>query len=118
MVEYCGKQISEDGLSMSTKKIQKVLDFPRPTTAGQMKQLVGLLNYFRDFCQHHSQIMKPLHDMTLNYQKQTRGRALVWTEESLLASDRIIEEVAKNHKMLSPREDCPISFKLTHQIMV
>jgi hypothetical protein len=108
MVEYCGKQISEDGLSMSTKKIQKVLNFPKPTTARQMKQLVGLLNYFRDFCQHHSQIMKPLHDMILNYQKKTRDRALIWTEEGLIAFDRIIKEIAKNHKMFFPREDCPI----------
>jgi hypothetical protein len=52
--------------------------------------------------------MKPLHDMILNYQKKTRGQALVWTEKSLLAFDRFIEEVAKNHKMFLPREDCPI----------
>jgi hypothetical protein len=108
LVEYCGNEISEEGLSMSAKKIQKVLDFPKPTTAGQMKQLVGLLNYFRDYCQHHSQIMKPLHDMILNYQKKTRGRALVWTEEGITAFDRIIEEIAKNHKMFFPRDDCPI----------
>ena len=37
LVEYCGKQIDEDGLSMSKKKIQKVLDFTKPKTAHQMK---------------------------------------------------------------------------------
>jgi hypothetical protein len=42
MVEYYGKQISKTGLSMSKKKINKVSDFPKPTTAGQMKQFVGL----------------------------------------------------------------------------
>jgi hypothetical protein len=51
--------------------------------------------------------MKPLHDMILNYQKKTRGRALVWTEEGIIAFDRIIEEIAKNHKMFFPTEDCP-----------
>jgi hypothetical protein len=39
-VEYCGKEISKNGLTMSKKKIQKVLNFPMPQTAGQMKQLV------------------------------------------------------------------------------
>ena len=34
-VDYCGKEISENGLRMSTKKIAKVLDFPKPLTAGQ-----------------------------------------------------------------------------------
>jgi hypothetical protein len=48
---------------MSKKKIQKVFDFPKPTTAGDMKKLVGLFNYFHDYVEHHSQIMKPLHDM-------------------------------------------------------
>jgi hypothetical protein len=32
IVEYYGKEISKEGLSMSKKKIQKVLDFPKPKT--------------------------------------------------------------------------------------
>ncbi len=68
-VDYCGKEISENGLRMSTKKIAKVLDFPKPLTAGQMKQFVGLVNYFHDFVPRHSQIVKPLYDMIQNYQK-------------------------------------------------
>ena len=67
-VDYCGKEISENDLRMSTKKIAKVLDFPKPLTAGQMKQFVGLVNYFHDFVPRHSQIMKPLHDMIQDYQ--------------------------------------------------
>jgi transposase InsO family protein len=108
LVEYCGKQITKEGLSMSKKKIQKVLDFPKPKTAGQMKQFVGLINYFHDFCEHHAEIMKPLHDMIQNYQKKTRGRTLVWSEGGLIAFDRIIAEISKNHQMFFPREDCPI----------
>ena len=77
LVEYCGKEISDKGLSMSKKKIQKVLDFPKPVTAGQMKQFVGLVNYFHDYVSHHSDIMKPLHDMIQNYEKRTRGKTLV-----------------------------------------
>jgi hypothetical protein len=42
VVEYCGKQIDRSGLSMSKKKFQRVLDFPKPKTAHQMKQFVGL----------------------------------------------------------------------------
>jgi hypothetical protein len=71
-VEYCGKEISKEGLSMSKKKIQKVLDFPKPKTAGQMKQFVGLINYFHDFCSHHAHIVRPLHDMIKNYQRRLR----------------------------------------------
>jgi hypothetical protein len=80
-VEYCGKVISKEGLSMSKKKITKVLDFPKPLTAGQMKQFIGLVDYFHDYVNNHSMIMKPLHNMINNYQKKTRGKALAWSEE-------------------------------------
>jgi transposase InsO family protein len=107
-VEYCGKEISENGLSMSKKKIRKVLDFPKPHTAGQMKQFVGLVNYFHDFVPHHSQILKPLHDMIQNYQKKTRGRILLWSKEGEESFHKIIKEIEKGHTMFFPREDCPI----------
>ena len=45
-VEYCGKEISKEGLTMSKKKVDKVLNFPMPTTAAQMKQFVGLTTTF------------------------------------------------------------------------
>jgi hypothetical protein len=51
-VEYCGKQ--KEGLSISKKKIQKILDFPKPKMAGQMKQFVRLINCFHDFCARHT----------------------------------------------------------------
>jgi hypothetical protein len=108
LVEYCGKQIDESGLSMSKKKIQKVLDFPKPKTAHQMKQFVGLANYFHDYVPHHSNIMRALHDMINDYEKRTRAKALVWTEEGSRAFYQIIKEIEKNHTMFFPRGDCPI----------
>ena len=52
-VEYGGKVISKDGVGMSTKKIRKVLDFPKPKTAGDMKKFVGLVNYFHNHVPKH-----------------------------------------------------------------
>jgi hypothetical protein len=107
-VEYCFKEISKRGLSMSNKKIGKFLNFPKPQTAGQMKQFVGLVNYFQDFVPHHSQIMKPLHDMIQNYQKKTKERSLILSEEGEAAFHDIIREIEKQHTMFLPRDDCSI----------
>ncbi len=111
LLEYCGKQIDENGLSMSEKKIQKVIDFPKPTTAHQMKQFVGLVNYFHDHVNHHADIMKALHNTILGYEKRTRSKTLIWTEEASLAFDQIIKEIEKNHTMYFPRDDCPITLQ-------
>ena len=108
VVEYCGKQIDRSGLSMSKKKIQRVLDFPKLKTAHQMKQFVGLANHFHDHVPHHSDVMRALHDMITGYERKTRAKALVWTEEGTFAFYWIIKEIEKNHTMFFPREDCPI----------
>jgi hypothetical protein len=108
VVEYCGKQIDRSGLSMSKRKIQRVLDFPKPQTAHQMKQFVGLANYFHDHLPHNSDITRALHDMINGYENKTRAKTLVWTEEGIAAFYQIIKEIEKNHTMFFPREDCPI----------
>jgi hypothetical protein len=106
-VEYCGKEIAKNGLTMSKKKIQKILKFPMPQTAGQIKQFIGLVDYFYDCVERHPMIMKALHDMIRNYQK-TRSKALIWSEESKKSFCQIIAEIEKVNTMYFPREDCPI----------
>jgi hypothetical protein len=107
-VEYCGKEISKNRLTMSKKKIQKVLDFPMPQTAGQMKQFIGLVDYFHDYVESHSMIMKALHDMTRSNQKKTQGKALIWSEEGKKSIYQIIAEIEKGNIMYFPREDYTI----------
>jgi hypothetical protein len=107
-VEYCGKEISKNGLTMAKKKIQKLLNFSMPQTAGQKKQFIGLVDYFHDYLESHSMIMKALHEIIRNYQKKTRGKALIWSEEGKKSFYQIIAEIEKRNTMYFPREDCPI----------
>jgi hypothetical protein len=47
-IEFVGHTISEEGVSFSREKLQEVLDFPRPVTQQQLRQLIGLANYYHD----------------------------------------------------------------------
>ena len=62
-VEYLGHVINQEGLSFSKEKKEKVVNFPKPQTQKQMKSFLGLASYFRDHIEHHSDIVKALHDM-------------------------------------------------------
>ena len=117
-VEYCGKEISKEGLTMSMKKVQSVLNFPMPTTAGEMKQFVGLVNYFHDYVEHHSDIMHPLHQMIQDYQKKTKSRLLVWNEEGTAAFHKIIAEISKRHTTFFRETTALSSYRPTLLIMV
>ena len=78
-LEYVGREISHDGLTMSEAKIRKVLDFPKPEFAMQLKQFLGLANYFRDFMDEHSTVVRALHNLIPDYK---RANKLIWTEEA------------------------------------
>ena len=73
-MEYVCKVISEEGLTMSKKKKESVLNFPLPTTHKQLKSALGLFNYFRDFVKDHSTIVRPLNDLIPGYDKKRRNR--------------------------------------------
>ena len=77
-VEYVGHIINHDGLSFSTKKREEVLNFPFPKTHKNMKQFLGLVNYFRDHVKNHSTEVQPLQDMVGKYDKM---KILKWTPE-------------------------------------
>ena len=77
MVEFCGRVVSKEGISMSEKKISQVLDFPVPIYHKQLKSFLGLVNYFRPHIRDHSNVAHPLNEMLVNYNRQT---LLKWTE--------------------------------------
>jgi hypothetical protein len=70
-VEYCGREISELGLSISEKKCQTINNFPEPKLAQGLKSFLGMVNYFRDFVQNHSDIIRPLQNLFLNIRDRT-----------------------------------------------
>jgi hypothetical protein len=55
-VEYVGHVVDSQGLTMSDKKIEKVVDFKLPATVKQLRSFLGLVNFFRDHIRDHSRV--------------------------------------------------------------
>ena len=85
-VEYTGHVLDSSGLSFSTEKKAKVVDFVKPRTQKELKSFLGLANYFRNHIQNHSLIVQPLHAMVKDYKPRS---VLLWTP----ATDKAFEEV-------------------------
>ena len=82
-LDFVGKVISEEGLQMSRKRIQSILDFPVLVYAKQLKRFLGTVNYFRDFIRNQSSLVHLLHTLIADYHKT---RKIQWTTEALKAS--------------------------------
>ena len=98
--------MTEEGLKMSLKKIQSVLDFPLPTVGKQLKSFLGTVNYLREFLRNHSVIVKPLHDLIANYDKTRR---IVWTPETTAAFNEMKLQVSKCSTMHFLVDTAPIT---------
>jgi hypothetical protein len=81
--EYVGRTIDETGLTFSQKKKDEVLSCKRPNTQKELKQFLGLANYFRDHIRDHSMIVKLLNDMIPGGDGYKRRQVLKWTKEQI-----------------------------------
>lgn len=59
-VIYLGHSISKDGLRVDGKKIEAVKRFPRPKNVKNIRQFMGLANYYSKFIKDFAKMAKPL----------------------------------------------------------
>ena len=63
-VEFLGRQVSNQGLSLSQENIKAVIDWPLPKTTREVEQFLGLVNYHRLFLKDLAKIAVPLYNIT------------------------------------------------------
>ena len=62
-VRYLGHIVSEQGIKPDADKLKAVSNYPAPKNSKELKQFLGLSNYYRRFIQNYAQIAEPLHRM-------------------------------------------------------
>ena len=106
-VEYVGRQISKEGISMSSKKIRGVTDFPMPRKMTELRSFLGLTNYFRDHVPNHSNVVAPLHALIDHAAK--KQTLLVWTDEAADAFTKVKTLIAKSPLLYFIHDTAPIT---------
>ena len=62
-ISYLGHIVSKDGVETDPKKIQVILDWPKPQIVYHVRSFLGFTNYYRKFLYRYSQIARPLNDL-------------------------------------------------------
>ena len=84
-IHLLGHTVSGGGVTIDRRKIQTVLDWPRPTTGNQVEKYLGLINFFRDFIPLYSHVAAPLESM----RKIPQLTEIHWTAERKEAFQRL-----------------------------
>ena len=71
------------------KKIQVILDLPRPQTVYHVRSFLGFTNYYRKFMYRYSQIARPLNDLILGENAKKKSAPVEWGSKQQEAFDKL-----------------------------
>ena len=75
-VDYLGHVVSAHGVTTDPKKTKAVMEYPVLSNVKELRQFLGLTNYYRRFVQDYAAIAGPLHELT---RKTSKG--FQWSTE-------------------------------------
>jgi len=97
-VEFLGHVISPSGVKKTNDYVEKVVNFPKPETVGQLREFLGFINFQRKFLPNCSEIQKPLSCLTSGKKR----KKLQWTEEMCEAFDRLKQDMKDDIELAYP----------------
>jgi hypothetical protein len=78
-IRFLGHIVSASGIRPTPEKIEAITNFPRPETVKQLRQFLGLINFYRNFIPKVASHQAPLHAVLT---PKTKSKATInWTPE-------------------------------------
>ena len=108
-LEYLGHIVSAEGVRMDPKKVSVVRDWPLPQSVTELRQFLGLTNYFRKFIRSYAALSAPLTDMLRG---DARCRPEDWTPEGRKAFAQVKNALADDVLLRYPDMTQPFAFEV------
>ena len=97
-VNFLGHKISSEGILPNPENIAKVQQWPVPTTATHVRQILGLGSYYRRFIKGYSDLVRPL---TLPTHK---NKPFIWTEACQISFETLKQKLTSSEIMAYPKD--------------
>ncbi len=104
-LDFLGHHIDSNGISHLPTKVRAVQDFPQPQSQQQLREFIGMVNFYHRFVPHCAQLMQPLHALlaSAKHRKQT----LTWNETAITAFQSTKDALAKATLLSYPKLNAP-----------
>ena len=103
-VAYLGFRLTEEGVKPGTDKLRAVEKAPPPTSIHEVRQFLGLCNFFRTHVRNFAQISAPLTALTKKESKWSSGEL---PAEALKAFRELQSYLCSEPIVAYPRRDRP-----------
>jgi hypothetical protein len=84
-IKFVGCVVTPDGIKVDPEKVERVKEWPVPSSVKDVQSFHGFANYYRQFIRNFSQIAAPLTRL------MTKKETFVWTEEAQKAFEELKE---------------------------
>ena len=95
-VEYLGHKVGEQGIRMVDRFVQRIRDWPIPTTGGELRSFLGFVNYYRAFIPKFTELTCGLNKL------RTSAGKITLTEEQLTCINKLKAEFEGPHLRAYP----------------
>ncbi|CAN0055097.1 unnamed protein product, partial [Heterosigma akashiwo] len=101
-IPFLGHLASREGLKPDPKKIEAVRKLRRPESKKQVRQLLGLASYYRQFVPNFASIAAPLYKLT-----NDKPKGVLWDDDCEWAFQEIKGSLTTAPVLMYPRWDKP-----------
>ena len=98
-VTYLGYNVSVNGISADSSKVEAVRDFPPPRDVSAVRSFLGLTSYYRRFVSGFSKIAEPLFSLT------RKGIPFQWNDKCSDAFQKLKELLTNAPLLIFPKFD-------------
>ena len=106
-VRFLGYRVSFNGTCPLPERVDTIRSYNRPDTVKNLRQFLGMLNFYRRFIPNAAQLQAPLND---HLQDNVKGKTPVkWTATSVRAFEACKESLAQATLLAHPKPDAPLA---------
>lgn len=106
-LQFLGHHIDRDGIRPLDSKVEVIRDFPLPTSHRKLREFIGLVNFYRRFLPHATDLLHPLTQLLGNCTSGTKE--VKWTEITQTAFDTFKDALASATLLVHPQPDAQLA---------
>lgn len=105
---YLGFTVDAHGYRPPQKKVDAIVNFPKPKTIHDLRRFIGMLNYYRRCLPKAAETQAPLNDFLKDGKKKDK-RKVPWTEETLVAFQNCKDSIVNATKATFLNPTAPLA---------
>lgn len=108
-VRFLGHKVSEAGIFPIPEKVKAIQEYPQPKTVNEVRRFLGLINFYRRFIPHFSEIQAPLHTFLVGSKKKKDNTPVNWNDAALRSFEQCKKLLADTTLLAHPLPNANLS---------